>query len=424
MASTSVETEQQASIVELASADVSDRFGELLRERRERAKLTLSSLARKAGLTRGTIRNIEAGITTPSPNTVRRLASVSALRLQPADLAGAHESEEISDSWFAPQYNPLMMTREMVSALNGPGGQLDQTYLYLDPQSASDWDTLCNSERYTTAFRARLPVAKVAERIVRESRGAGLDVDALGSGDGKTETLLVQHMADLLPSPPDLRLYLLDISHTLLSSAYRYASDALAQRRVAVFPLHGNFHDIGRLPTLYYHPAGVRRIRLFALVGYTIANLMDERRFFRDLAECAKPDDLALLDVQLVRAPVDEPAELRRLEMEPGQRALPSYADFLSGPLHRHCRGAKRIQLRIELELHCAVPGSYEVEFFADVQMEEGPPKRFLVWRVRRYDPTKLGEYLAGLGWEPIHTWRYGPGSEKLAAVMLLRRRG
>jgi hypothetical protein len=317
-----------------------------------------------------------------------------------------------------------MMAREMVATLNGPGGQLDQTYLYLDPQSTSDWDRLCNSDRYTTAFRATVPLNKVAERIVKESRGAGLDVDALGSGDGKTETALVQRLADLLPSPPDLRLYLLDISHTLLSAAYRYASDALAARRVPVFPLHGNFNDIARLPVLYYHPAGVRRTRVFALMGYTLANLMDEQRFFRDLAECAQPGDLAYLDVQLVRGSIQRPDELRQLEMKQGQLALPSYADFLAGPLHRHCRGAKKIDLRLDLTLHCAVPGSYEIAFLTDVQMYEGPPKRFMVWRVRRYEPAKLGECLTRIGWDPLQTWSYGPGKENLAAVMLLRRRG
>jgi transcriptional regulator with XRE-family HTH domain len=402
-------------------------FGTLLRRRRELAGLTYSGLARKAGLTRGTVRNIEEGVTTASPTTVRRLASVPALRLQTSEVGGAgiERPDWQPDAWFAPQYNPLQIAREMYATLNGPGGQLDQTYLYLDPQSASDWHSLCNGERYTTAFRAQVPFDKVAERMLRESRGAGLDVDALGSGDGKTETMLMQRLADLMPSPPDLRLYLLDISHTLLSTAYRYASDALAERRVAVFPLHGNFHDIARMPVLYYHPAGVRRVRVFALLGNSVANLADETRFFRDLAECAVSGDLALVDLQTVRAPVERPDLIRENDppIRDGQ-PTPSHVDWLSGPLQRHCRGIKAVKLRMELALHCPVPGSYSADCMADVEMHEGPPKRFLVWRIKRYDTAKLGDCLTSLGWEPIQTWQYGPGKEKMAAVMLLRRRG
>lgn len=422
-----METQEQAEMVELLAVDIPRGFGGLLRQRRENAKLSVTALARKAGLTRGTIRNIEEGMTAPSPGTVRRLSSIAALRLRPEDLGGmgTDQTQWQPDVGFAPQYNPLQIAREMFATLNGPGGQLDQTYLYLDPQSASDWERLCNGERYTTAYRATVPLDKVAERIVRESRGAGLDVDALGCGDGKTETALVQRMADLLPSPPDLRCYLLDISDALLSTAYRYASDSLASRRVAVFALHGNFNDISRLPVLYYHPAGVRRARVYAMLGYTMINLVDEPRFFRDLAECAVPGDFALVDFGLPRAPADQPDELRRLDPFIRAGSPPqSHLDFLSGPLQRHCRGLKSLKLRTALTTHCPVPGSYSTDVIADVQMEEGPPKRFLVWRIKRYDPVKLGESLAGLGWDPVQTWRYGPGTEKLAAVMLLRRRG
>jgi len=417
--------EQEA--IQLAAADVPRGFGELLRERREAVKMSLSELARRSGLTPGTIRNIESGQTTPAPATVRRLAAIRALKLSAADLAGASPLDESSawqpDVGFAPQYKPLQTVDEMVAMLNGPGGHLDQTYLYLDPQSASDWYKLCNGERYTTAFRADMPLDKVAEKIIRESRGAGLDFDALGSGDGKTETALAQRLADRMPQPPDLRLYLLDISDALLSTGYRYACDSLASRRVAVFALHGNFHDIARLPVLYYRPAGVRRLRIYSMLGYTITNLADEPRFFRDLAQCASPGDLALVDYRTAYAAVEDPEAVRRNEPLMRDTKPPaSHMEFLSGPLQRHCRGLKRLEFGVELTLYGHLPGSYSVDFVADAQMHEGPPRRFLVWRVKRYDPARLGACLRDLGWEPLQTWRYGP--EKLAAVMLLRRNG
>ena len=56
-------------------------FGELLRSRREEAKLSVADLARKTGLVRTTIHNIEQGLTTASPQTLKLLASVKACLL-------------------------------------------------------------------------------------------------------------------------------------------------------------------------------------------------------------------------------------------------------------------------------------------------------------------------------------------------------
>lgn len=401
-------------------------FGALLRERRQQAGLTLHRLAALSGLSRGTLRNTEEGKTAPTPATVQRLTAVKALRLEPAELFGLPTGESATqrepDAWFAPQYNPLQCFREMVSVVNGPGGEIDQTYLYLDPKGAHDWYALCNGERYTAAFRDSLPIDKIAERILRETRGAGLDVDGLGCGDGKTETRLVQQLAASMRHPSEVRLYLLDISHTLLSTAYRYASDTLSAVGVGVFAVHGNFHDIARLPVMYYRPAGVRRARVYSMLGSTLANLVDELRFFRDLTECASPGDLVLVDFRVVHASVDKPEEIRRLDPSLQGQFSTLHQEWLKGPILRHGRGVKQIQLHPMLSVLCRIPGSYEVEAWAEVQMQDGATKRFVVLRGKRYDPHKLGECLRPMGWQPVQTWLYGP--EKLAGVMLLRRSG
>ncbi len=392
-------------------------FGELLRSRREEAKLSVADLARKTGLVRTTIHNIEQGLTTASPQTLKLLASVKALRLTELDTS----REGALDAWFTEQYNPMQMVRGMGAVLNGPGGQIEQTLLYLDPQSAFDWYALSNSEQYITAFRSKIPLDKLAERIIKESKGVGLDVDGLGCGDGKTETALMQLLADQMPAPPDLQLYLLDISHVLLSEAYRTALDSLAPRRIPVFAIHGNFNDVSKNPLLYMHPRSIRRLRLFLMMGYTLGNISDEPWFFRDLAACAQSGDLAVLDFQLARAPVDQPDKIR--ELDPpirAKRPVASYTDFLSGPLRRHCRGLQGIRLRTELSTHCPVPGSYALENWAAVEKEDEPLRQFLVWRIKRYDLEKLSECLRSLGWNTLHAWKYGP--EKLAAVLLIQR--
>ena len=392
-------------------------FGELLRRRREEAGLSVADLARKTGVVRTTIHNIEQGLTSASPQTLKLLASVKALRLTELD----NSRDGSLEAWFTEQYNPMQMVRGMGAVLNGPGGQIEQTLLYLDPQSAFDWYALSNSEQYITAFRSKIPLDKLAERIFKESKGVGLDVDGLGCGDGKTETALMQLLADQMPAPPDLQLYLLDISHVLLSEAYRTALDSLAPRRIPVFAIHGNFNDVSKNPLLYMHPRSIRRLRLFLMMGYTLGNISDEPWFFRDLAACAQPGDLAVLDFQLARAPADQPEKIR--ELDPpirAKRPVASYTDFLSGPLRRHCRGLQGIRLRTELFMYCSVPGSYALENWAAVEKEDEPLRQFLVWRIKRYDLEKLSECLRSLGWNTLHAWKYGP--EKLAAVLLIQR--
>jgi len=44
------------------------------------------------------------------------------------------------------------------------------------------------------------------------------------------------------------------------------------------------------------------------------------------------------------------------------------------------------------------------------------------MWRVKRYEPTGLSQCLDDLGGETLATLKYGPGGEKTAAMMLLRR--
>ena len=392
-------------------------FGELLRRRREEAGLSVADLARKTGVVRTTIHNIEQGLTTASPQTLKLLASVKALRLTELDAS----QTAAADTWFTQQYDPMQMVRGMDAVLNGPGGQIEQTLLYLDPQSAADWFTLSNSEQYITAFRSKIPLDKLAERIIRESKGVGLDVDGLGCGDGKTETALMQRLADHMPTPPDLHLYLLDISHLLLYGAYRFALDALAPRRIPVVAIHGNFNDVSKNPLLYMHPRSIRRMRVFLMMGGTLGNIHDEPWFFRDLAACAQPGDLAALDCQLVRAPADQAEQIHANDAPIRVKRFPdAYTSFLSGPLRRHCNGLLGMKLRSELSTHCLIPGSYAVESWADVEKEGEPLRRFLVWRVKRYDLEKLSESLRSLGWNTLQTWKYGP--EKLAAVLLIQR--
>ena len=316
-----------------------------------------------------------------------------------------------------------MLTCEaLVNVLGGPGGTLEQTYLFLEPQSANDFMALSTSAPVFIGFRNAAPLEQIAAVIAKRCSGVGIDVAGLGSGDGQNEVRMVQALARSRGAGADLRLFLLDISHTLLNVAYKHATSTLASSGVEVIGMHGNFHDLARYSILRASPASRRR-RVYTLLGGTMANLDNEVRFFQDLGQCAATDDLCVIDIQLAYAPAERPDEIRRKDPPLSSEYVGPHFKWLRGPLERHCQGVASVELHVDLMTHCPVPGSYELDNIAHVKMRDGIERRFMMWRVKRYDPERLAKCLDELGWETISTMKYGVGAEKTAAVKLLRRR-
>jgi hypothetical protein len=214
---------------------------------------------------------------------------------------------------------------------------------------------------------------------------------------------------------------LVDISHTLISVAFSHAVEQLG-KRCRVVAAHANFHDLGRCTPLHEDDSPIRAKRIYTLLGATIANLRNEVDFFAELARWTRPGDLLVLDFQLVFAPASDPDQVRAIDPPLVHGPSATHYDWLTGPLRRHCEGSEEIQLRMELNTHVPVPGSYELQCLATVTMKDGDPREFLVWRGKRYDPEQLGICLSGRGWEPTLTLRYGLGDKPSAAVMVLRR--
>lgn len=399
-------------------------FAELLHARRKAAGLSRQALAKRAGLSPFTIRNIERANQSPSRTTLCRLLAVAELGLQVRDIAEdvAADPAWTLNAWFAPRYNPSQLMSDMVHLLNGPGGQLEQTCLYLEPQSANDYIALCSSAPVFVRHRNQAPLEQIAKQIAKRFAGLGVDVLGLGSGDGRAEVRLTEALAALRPGPPDLRVYLLDISHTLLSIAHQHAAATLLGPGIDIYALHANFHDLVRYPILHASRAGHRR-RLYTMLGSTIANLDNEVRFFKDLADVAATDDLLVLDIQLAYAPAERPEEIRRLEPPLAADYAPLHQKWLLGPIERHCHGLATASLRVDLTTHCPVPGSYELNFIGHAKMRDGIERRFMLLRVKRYDPDRLADCLSPLGWETLATMKYGTEAAKTAAVMLLRRK-
>lgn len=406
-----------------ASADNRDRtFGELLRKRRAQSELSQDDVAKLAKLSKNTIFNIEQGLVTPTAETLRRLWSVPELGLSAADV-NAPPSDWRPNSWVPEGYDPVQMTLNLIRTVNGPGGAIEQTYLYLDGQSAADWLAICSTESFADSYRKTRPLEAVSAEISRLVRPLPLDINALGPGDGKSEVALVGHLIDQLPTG-DLRLHLLDVSHPLLVASWNLALTTFQSRRIDVLAMHGDFHELALYEPLQAGPNARTRRRLYTFLGYTLANLDNEIRFFETLAACSAPGDLCLVDLQTAFASPDKPEEVRL--KDPSLKGTPprAYAEWMAGPIRRYGRGVREVTLEHDLCTECVVPGSYEINLIAHVELATGQRKRFVVGRFKRYDPVRLGDSLKARGWSVESVRLYGGPTGKGAALMLLRRVG
>lgn len=396
-------------------------FGASLRQRREQAGLSQRRLALRAGLSDKTIKNIESGRQEPSRATLVALLAVPELKLRVKDVSRLPEAAAWEPNcWLSPEYDVAALHAGLRQLLNGPGGPLEQTFLYLDGQSASDFAQLCRAPLFETD-RHRKPLEDIAARAARLCGSLPICVHALGCGDGKSELRMVQALVASLPETSAVQLHLLDISHALLTSAYRLARSTVDARRVSTFALHANFHDLARLQVLHAGPDAGSSRRVYTILGATIANLNDEVRFFEELARFAAPGDLLVLDFQLALGDSGSPTELRDRDLALRNGLPATHHDWIYGPLRRHISGISGISSTVRLQTVTRVPGSYELQFDVRVSCKSGD-KTFMMFRSRRYETERLQRFLRELSWDTVLCLKYGAEKTQTAAVMLLRR--
>lgn len=410
------------------------RFSTVLRERREAAHLTRVELAKSAGLSARTIKNIENALVSPSRETVVRLLEVKELKLDWADVLGPaevqapiHGAATASDSeyncYIPPGYDPVRMVQQLARTLNGPGGHIEQTNAYLEHRSAMAYLAMCHEASFVATYRARYPLDELAHRIIEESGQVPFKVIALGAGDGHLEVRFVQHLLTECKAP-DIELMLFDISQPLLNTAYQYAVDTLGEQpNVHTLLVHGNFHDLPQYPQVSYAPAKGRRRRIYTMLGYTLANLDNEPRFFQHSLSHCRVGDFLILDLQQRRIPLNaNEQEIRRLDPAFSAPFPKPHADWLGAPLRTHCPELVYCEFSLGLETQCPIPGSYALDAVAMVRTRSQPERRFSMFRFKRYDEELLVQSLARHGWEKLAALSFG-ASEKATVTMLLVKR-
>ena len=412
--------------------DQFQRFSSLLRQRRESGLLSRSELSKRAGLSERTIKNIENGQGSPSRDTVLRLLDVEELSLTWKDVLGdppqpSGATDEASDSsyncYIPPGYDSMRMVQQLVRMLNGTGGHIEQTNAYLEHRSALAYVSMCHEVEYVTAYRAKYPLDSLARRVITEGGNSPLKVIALGAGDGYLEVRLVQHLLSMR-AKPDIELLLFDISQPLLTAAYQHAIDTFGeQSAVHTLLVHGNFHDLAQYPQVSYTPAKGRRRRLYTMLGYTLANLDSEPRFFEhSLAHC-QPGDMLLLDFQQRPSPVGTSEdEIRRQDPAFHHPFKKVHADWLGTPFSAHCRDYVSHEFSLQLVTQCLIPGSYALDAVATVRTRSHAERRFSMFRFKRYDEALLAESLARFGWAKLVSLPVGESERAPVAMLLVKR--
>lgn len=415
------------------------RFCERLRRHREKADLTQADLAQLSGLSLSLIRRLEQGSLSPSRGALLALCAVPELQLVPPGLSetGAGGSRALVPNWYVPPgFDSVQMLGELAQQLNSGSGSIEQTFAYLDHQSAADWIALCNEPDYVARFRERMPLDGLAQRIREAAGPVGLDVVALGPGDGRNEVRLVQHLLSG-STDPSVRLYLLDASQPLLSRAFRHAMDTFANRRsVFVCAIQGNFHHLPRYLQIGYTPQGStastasaaprlsHRRRLYTLLGGTLGNLESEPQFFQNALAGAAPGDLLALDLLEAFGSPERPDELWQVDPTLRGELSPGYRRWLCGPILRYCPDVSTVKFSWRLDVDRPVPGSYGIETIADIAQAGGQRRSLSVCRIHRYDPAGLVQCLRRLGWGALADLPFTGESIRPARMLLFQRRG
>jgi transcriptional regulator with XRE-family HTH domain len=402
------------------------RFGELLRQHRSAAGLTQRQLANYSGLSISLIRKLEQGDTQPTRSSLLGLCSVGELRLVPPEVTAVPtipDQQRLAPNWYiSPGFDSVSMIDDLAQVMNGSGGSIEQTYVYLDHKSALDWIQLCNTPSYVAICRDGFPYRESAKTIREVLGPVGVDVIALGPGDGKTEVRLVQRLIAEYEEP-NVRFYLLDISQPLLSRAFKHAVDTfIDEPGVFVCGIQGNFHHLPRYAQLHYTPARSHRRRIYTMLGSTVANLDHEPMFFQTAFTGAAPGDLLLFDVDYGFTTLPDAAEIQRCDPALRKPIPDLHQRWLGGPIHRYCQDAQSVTFSYRIDTNRPLVGSYGLQFIATVGLPGKRTKEFCMAQSRRYQPGSMVECLRKLGWESLGVFPFSGSETRPRGLFLFRK--
>ena len=419
-------------------------FGLLLSDRRRAAGLSRREVAKFAKLSDATIKFVETARHMPSRTTLLCLTSVPQLKLSWADIpfevggrtpfhtrkegrsdaaTSVHRSSLAAvtsnlNCYLSPSLEPLRMVMDLHRCLNSSGGFIEPASLYIEHQSAASYLAMCRRHGPTQELRHRLPLADIAHSIAAATESEHLTIFALGSGDAQTEVRFTQLLQQ---QQRKLHLVLLDLSPPLLSIGLQHATAVLGDSPdVKVCGALVDFRQLPLLPDLDVQQragtfAAKRRPRVYCMLGDTLQSLDHELRFVQ-YSLGAEVGDFLVVDLAASCAAAGT--------ADAADSVFPAaYEEWLGGLLRRHGGSDSRIEFSVVRSEYNSIPGSFAIDAIAVVQCKDAPPRRFSMYRWKRYDFARLVASLAQLQWELLVRRNYGVEAGSTATVLVLRKR-
>lgn len=369
--------------------------------------LTSNMLAQLSGLTHTTIRQIESGRTVPGVDTVEKLANALGVDACWFTFGHPEAAQHPVQALIAPDFHPIQLVAELRALLSGRSGHIDDTYKYLDPIGAAQFQELHQQADFADEVFT-IPIRDIAAEVGRLVGETPLDLLGLGVGSGDHEVKL----ATKLGKHPDMRLLMLDISLPLLAEAAQNAIKRLPPaRKIPVLCILGNFHQ---LPAYSFLESQGPRRHLVTMFGYTFGNLENEVRFVRNSLSWLSNGDLLLLDVDCAVAPASDSALIMKRDRALSKESAPSWVglveEFLTGPIWRYGSGIRNVTTTRTLDLHSTpVSDSYAIDIRAQVETTSGR-KDFSIGYTKRYDIKGLAACMEKEQWHLVQHWPYSEG--------------
>ena len=388
-----------------------------MHKKRIEKNLDLEYVSSKTGIPVGVLDAFESGKAAPTKEAIFRVLSLECLDFDSASLLrhmnisneSMREHSQKLNCWIPMGPGPVSKIEQLKAMVNDDTDHIEQSYLYIDPASAADWCSVSIHKDYdalqSTAQYDR--AANVAGTLIESP---WIDVVALGSGDGRSEVRFVEQLIQSLGRSV-LRLYLVDISHPLLSVAYRQAKSSLGRFETPVFAINADFWDLKLYKELLSSEGSSQRTRLFTMLGHTLSNLDNDLAFLETGLSRARTGDLLLLDFRLSymqsgsydQIMASDPAFSQADSLE----LIKLRDQFLTGPFRRYGEPNATIEVFPKLEFDHTIPGSYRVNFRVRIQHEK-VERVCSVYFSRRYNQEKLLDTLRIVGWDIVDMWRYG----------------
>ena len=340
---------------------------------------------------------------------------------------------------------------------------LGHRFMYFEPQGALAWGNLIrqgyDQERWLKGVadaastwldltkggdgQTQGVIAKECNLGRAKDKGRGLDIVALGPGEGAKEAKVVKSVVDTIRKskikPKWLSLMPVDVSVALVLAAARTGRMALedpgeAPSHRTVLPVLADFEEgkcafVNRLRTS--KPNDAEGVRLVLLLGNVFGNVRDEAFFVRQkLKSIVRPGDLLWLEVGLrAKTPEDDPlyvltnSERRETAAEANRRIL------LEGPYRRWAvatgRAVPKLELRVwarEDDESTRIPGSYN--FCHDLEIAEERRVVTMLYS-RRYDLEGLTAWLEKEGFDilGLKKTRDSKGTDRVCHILLKRQK-